>query len=61
MNKCCGNCKHHIPGEMTGEGDFACNNGESEAYGLETNYDDYCEEFEERSKMILIYEKTEEA
>lgn len=50
MNKCCGNCKYHVRGEMPGAGDFVCNNGESEAYALETFYDDYCEEFEEKEQ-----------
>lgn len=45
MNECCGNCKHYKP--MTKDA-FVCDNEESEDYGLETTYDDYCGEFEER-------------
>lgn len=30
MEQCCGTCKYHVPGEVSGEGDWICNNGESE-------------------------------
>lgn len=46
--ECCGKCEYHVKGEIPGEGDFVCNNAESEAYGLETAWDDVCEEFENR-------------
>ena len=29
---------------------FVCDNEESEGYGLETSYDDYCGEFEEKEE-----------
>ena len=48
MEQCCGTCKFHVPGEVPGEGDWVCNNGESEYYGLETGYDDGCMDWEER-------------
>lgn len=38
----CGTCKYHIPGEVPGEGDWICNNEESEYYALETEYSDIC-------------------
>lgn len=41
-NQCCGTCRHHKP--FVGE--FGCDNEESEGYGLATQYDDYCEEYE---------------
>lgn len=47
-NQCCGACKYHVPSEVPGEGDWICNNGESEYYGLETGYDDECMDYEER-------------
>lgn len=46
--KCCGTCKYHVPGEVPGEEDWICNNGESEYYGLETGYSDECMDYEER-------------
>lgn len=43
--ECCGNCKYHRP---MAKDTFMCDNEDSEGYGLETHYDDFCEEFEER-------------
>ena len=37
----CGNCVWHIPGKD----DWICSCEDSEAYGLETEYTDVCEEF----------------
>ena len=48
MNGCCGTCKYHVPGEVSGEGDWICNNAESEYYALETDYSDVCVDYEER-------------
>lgn len=45
MEECCGNCKYHL---RMAPDTFACDNEESEGYGLETSYDDYCGEFEEK-------------
>lgn len=45
--KCCGNCRYHVQGEMPDEEDWVCDNGESEAYGLSTCFDDVCDECEE--------------
>lgn len=42
--KCCGTCIYHT----TFADEFGCNNEDSEAYGLETQFDDYCKEYEER-------------
>lgn len=44
-NRCCGTCVHHKP--FVDE--FRCENGASEAYWLETQWNDYCEEWEETS------------
>ena len=41
----CGTCKWHR--NYTGE--WVCMNPESEYYGLETDYDDHCEDYEERN------------
>lgn len=46
MNRCCGNCEHHKPIEN----EFVCDNENSEGYGLETSFDDYCNEYEERGQ-----------
>lgn len=45
MDELCGNCKYHLP---MAQDTFVCDNEESEGYGLETSFDDYCEFFEER-------------
>lgn len=46
--KCCGNCEHHTPpwknGLLCG---WSCGNEESENYGLVTEYDDCCIDYEE--------------
>lgn len=44
-NQCCGTCQHHIPMPMD---EWCCNNEDSEGYGLNTAYDDCCEEYEGR-------------
>jgi hypothetical protein len=43
--KCCGNCNYHEPQD---EDVFVCVCEDSEGYGLETAYDDCCEEHEEK-------------
>lgn len=45
MEQYCGTCKFHVPGEVPGEGDWVCNNGESEYYALETEYSDMCDDW----------------
>ena len=42
--RCCGTCRYHE--FFTGE--WCCDNEEAEAYGLETEADDYCDEYGER-------------
>lgn len=42
--RCCGTCVYHKPFAD----EFGCDNEESGAYGLETQVDDYCEDYEER-------------
>lgn len=44
---CCGNCNYCIPGD---NGEWSCNNENSEYYGLETEYSQICDEHE-------LYEK----
>lgn len=48
MNECCGMCRYHVPGEIPGEGDWICNNGDAEDYGVETPYAYCCADFEEK-------------
>lgn len=49
MEQCCGTCKYHVLGEVPGEGDWVCNNGESEYYALGTDYEfSGCLDYEER-------------
>ena len=43
----CRNCEFHVP---IGKDTYVCNNEESEGYGLETAYDDVCENFKERAE-----------
>ena len=50
MEQCCGTCKYHVSGEVPGESDWVCNNGESEYYALETEYSDTCGDWEERDE-----------
>lgn len=40
---CCGNCNFCIP---DGDGEWSCNNEDSENYGLPTEYKGICEEHE---------------
>lgn len=42
--QCCGACVFH----KYFDGEWNCANEDSEAYGLSTDYNDYCEEYEER-------------
>ena len=47
-NECCGTCKYNrYGGEVA---DFECVCKESEAYGLQTAYDDFCEEWEKKDE-----------
>lgn len=41
-NQCCGTCRHHKPFD----GEWCCDNEESDGYALTTAYDDFCEEYE---------------
>lgn len=43
---CCGNCLYHRKDRDSNE--WTCNNEESENYGLETGYCDWCQNHEER-------------
>ena len=43
--QCCGNCKYH---KSVSKDIFICKNEYSEGYALETAYDDYCEDYEEK-------------
>lgn len=42
--KCCGNCSFCV----FDDGEWNCNNEESENYGLYVDYNDDCDEHEER-------------
>ena len=44
MYEKCGECKYH----QFRDGDWTCTNEDSEFYGEYTDYNDECEEFEER-------------
>ena len=45
QKNCCGTCRYHRRIDAI---DWDCKNKESEYYGLETEYEDTCEEWEER-------------
>lgn len=45
QEECCGNCKYH----KNDDGDWICNNPDSECYGCVTEYKDICDQQEERS------------
>lgn len=42
----CGTCKYHFKDNSTGE--WTCGCPDSENYGIETGYNDSCDEHEER-------------
>ena len=44
MEQVCGTCEYN----NVCEGEFCCNNPDSDAYGCPTNYNDVCEEWEEK-------------
>lgn len=46
METCCGTCRWHR--RTNGNEEYSCCNEDSEAYGLDTSYDDCCDEQEER-------------
>lgn len=46
MRKTCLNCKYNEPDPLCKEEDFMCGNEESENYGMNTDPDDGCEDFE---------------
>lgn len=46
MNNCCGNCAYHSSANL--DGDWVCENPESENNGVWTDYEDSCVDFEER-------------
>lgn len=56
MEQCCGTCKYHVRPDiplwmhLPCEGDWICNNGESEYYALETEYSDMCDDWCERDE-----------
>ena len=41
----CGNCKYHRTDDT---GEWICNNHDGEYFGLETDYEDTCPDYEER-------------
>lgn len=47
--KCCGTCTWHKPSWKTGHlQGYHCTNEESEGYGLQTDYEDECMDWEEK-------------
>ena len=45
--RCCGNCKFHGASKDTRDKEFYCYNVASEGYGLPTDFEDLCEDWEE--------------
>lgn len=45
MKQCCGTCVYHIRVPLD---EWVCDNEDSDTYGLETPYEDFCEDYEER-------------
>lgn len=53
MMGCCGKCKYNKLEKEEGKPTFwACNNPESEMYGVYTQYDDYCDEYQGKEDDI---------
>lgn len=48
IKKCCGTCTYHIPMPLD---EWVCDNPDSEAYGLETGYEELCEDYEGRGEL----------
>lgn len=49
MSRCCGNCKFNKRSkDEHGNTEFICTNEESEYYAVPTDYNDWCDEFEEK-------------
>ena len=44
--ECCGKCKHHY--RANEQGDWICENPDSDNEGVWTDYEDWCPDFEER-------------
>lgn len=49
--KCCGTCQWHTPMPLN---EWYCDNEESENYSNETDYEFYCEDWEEREYDLLL-------
>ena len=45
-DKCCGTCRHHQRDPWDDE--WVCNNEDSECYGVNTEYRDSCDDYEEK-------------
>lgn len=50
MEKCCSSCIYC----QCIDGEWVCMNVESEGYGFETSFDDYCGEWEKRSNDVFL-------
>lgn len=46
MKECCGTCICHK--HITNTNEWTCNNPQSDNYGLETEYDDCCDKYDEK-------------
>lgn len=47
-DSCCGNCKYHRSYHSHGNSTWYCDNEVSDNYTIETEYQDECEDFEEK-------------
>ena len=47
-SECCGKCKYHKSYDINGTSEWYCDNQDSYNNGIETDYTDTCEDFEER-------------
>lgn len=47
-DNCCGKCKYHKNYTMGAESEWYCSNPDSYNDGVETEYNDTCEDFEEK-------------
>lgn len=48
MPECCGKCKFHKLVQLTYGKEWCCCNPDSDYVGFETDYKDYCSDFEAR-------------
>ena len=50
MEQCCGTCQHHK--DRRWPSDWTCTNGKSKNHGNYTEWEDWCEQYEEKKGLM---------